>query len=927
MKKPVSPSTRRARVTTHYVASSHWDREWYEPFQYYRFRLVDVLDTVIDLLERDPAYRFYQTDGQSIVLEDYLEIRPERRQRLRALMEAGRLQAGPWYVQPDQFLVSGESLVRNLLRGHQVAGAFGRPLKVGFACDIFGHNSQMPQIFRGFGIETAVVWRGTNFPTHPGLFRWQAADGSEVLAYTFEDRGYGHYQFDVRDPARTPRGKLDFDRALAGLRKLIAFERERVPGDAVLLFDGIDHVPPEPATGPLLARARTAGLRIIHSRLEDFFAAVRAQQLDLKVFRGELRDPGERGNWVIPGVLSSRIYLKQHNADCEHRLTQWAEPFSVLASLLGHEYPTAFLQLAWKYLLRNHPHDSICGCSIDQVHQDMLYRFDQSRLIADRACHMSLRAIADRTPLPALKSDEEFAITVFNPGSAVIDGVVDLPLYFRRETANRYQEWFGYEPIVGFRLYDADDNEIPCQRLDVAKLVPQHTYDRVAGFADRKREQVRIAARLQIPSRGWTTLVCRPTKEKTRSTGSQLVDAHTMQNEFLRVAVNPNGTIDLTACGTGVPPVAHTGGTPVPQKADFTYRGGLLFENRADIGDGWYHGTAIHDEVFTSSGAAADIAVVHDGFALTTFRVRVVMHVPECFLHDHEIMRRSSGLVPLEITNFLTLRAGSRYLEVRTEVENTVRDHRLRVLVPTHLAVETYFADSPFDVVERKIALRPDSHLLHEPELETKPQYSFTAVNDGKRGLAVISTGQPESAVRDLPDRPIALTLFRGFAKTVGTAGEEGGQVLGRTTHTYWLYPQRGPLPVTELLHLGQKLAGGVECIYTEPARLKLLTKRPALPVAGSWLTLGPGPLVITACKRSEDGAAVTLRAFNPTDREARQRFEFLMPVRAAHVANLLEQPQRPLVRRGNAVMVAAAPKEIVTLRIELGALSPTSGR
>ncbi len=910
MKKPPPPNARRPRVTAHYVASSHWDREWYEPFQYYRFRLVDVLDAAIDLLERDPAYRFYQTDGQSVVLEDYLEIRPERRERLKALVNAGRVQAGPWYVQPDQFLVSGESLVRNLLRGHQVASAFGPPLKVGFACDIFGHNSQMPQIFRGFGIDTAVVWRGTNFPAHPGLFRWQAADGSEVLAYTFEDRGYGHYQFDVRDPARTPAGKLDFDRAIAGLRKMIAFERERVPGHAILLFDGIDHVPPELATTELLARARKTGLRIVHSRLEDFFAAVRDQQLDLKVFRGELRDPGERGNWVIPGVLSSRIYLKQRNAHCEHRLTQWAEPFSVLANLLGHEYPAALLQLAWKYLLCNHPHDSICGCSIDQVHQDMLYRFDQSRLIADRACHMSLRAIADRTPLPAVKGEEDFAVTVFNPGSAAINGVIDLPLYFRRDTPNRFQEWFGYEPIVGFRLSDAAGNEVPYQRLDVTKLVPQHTYDRVAGFADRKREQVRVATRLRVPAHGWTTLVCRPTKEKTRSAGSQLVDAHTMQNEFLRVAVNPKGTIDLT-----------------DRKSDFTYRDGLLLEDRADIGDGWYHGTAVHDEVFTSLGAAADIAVTHDGFALTTFRVRVVMHVPECFLHDHEIMRRSSRLVPLEITNFLTLRAGSPYLEVRTEVENTARDHRLRVLVPTHLAVETYFADSPFDVVERKIALRPDSHLLHEPELETKPQYSFTAVNDGKRGLAVISTGQPESAVRDLPDRPIALTLFRGFAKTVGAPGEPGPQMLGRTSHTYWLCPHHGSLPATELLYLGQKLAAGIECIYTEPARLKLLRRKPDLPATGSWLTLGPGPLVVTACKRSEDGAAVILRVFNPTDRQARQQFEFLVPVLAAHVANMLEQPERPLVRRGNAVTVSAAAKEILTLRVELGALSPTTSR
>ena len=124
-------------------------------------------------------------------------------------MEAGRFQVGPWYVMPDEFLPCGESLVRNLLRGHQAAGEFGTPMKVGFVCDIFGHNSQLPQVFRGFGIDTAVGWRGTNFPEQPGLFRWQAADGNEVLTYAFEDRGYGHYWFEVRVPSQTPSATVD----------------------------------------------------------------------------------------------------------------------------------------------------------------------------------------------------------------------------------------------------------------------------------------------------------------------------------------------------------------------------------------------------------------------------------------------------------------------------------------------------------------------------------------------------------------------------------------------------------------------------------------------------------------------------------------------------------------------------------------------
>ncbi|MBN2445400.1 MAG: glycoside hydrolase family 38 [Phycisphaerae bacterium] len=899
--KPVA-SDKTARQRGCYVASTHWDREWYEPFQHYRYRLVAVIDQLIDLMEADPDYTHYQLDGQSVVLEDYLEIRPEQFERLQMLFDDDRVEAGPWYVLPDEFLPCGESLVRNLLRGHQVCEQIGTAMKVGFACDLFGHVSQLPQIFHGFGIDTAAIWRGTNAPKHPGLFNWQSPDGSTVLTYAFADAGYGQYQFEVRDPARRADRTLDMKKALAGLRRIFEVEEPRVPGRAILFFDGIDHVPPEPKTSALLKRARQAGLDIRHTRLCDYFADVRRQKLRLQTFKGELRETGEQpGRNVIPGVLSSRIYLKQRNAACENLLLQWVEPFSVCAMLVGQEYPMAFLDHAWRYLLRNHPHDSICGCSIDQVHRDMEYRFDQCRLIGDRARHMSLRAIADSTPLPKLEGDEDFAVTVFNPTVDQIDGVVNLPLYFNRDTKNRFQEWFGYEPIVGFRLFNPDGQELAYQRLDVIKREKYITYDALAGYRDAMKERVNVATRLRIPPNGWTTIVCKPTKDKTRSAGTQLVDDHTMRKEHLTVSVNTNGTLDITDHGTGC-----------------TYHNALTIEDRADIGDGWFHGTAVNDEFFSSIAAAADVALVHDGFAQTTFRIRVTLNVPKRFEYDEQLMRRSTELVPLVITHWVTLKAGSSLLEVRTEIDNTVRDHRVRVLVPTHLNTKTYFADCAFDVMEREIALRPDSHTLHEPEVETKPQATWTAVNDGKRGLALISTGQPESAVRDLPDRPIALTLMRGFQKTVGTPGEPGGQMMGVSSHVYWIYPHSGALPAIELCRLGQRLAGGLQCIYTEKSREPLLRAKPLLPASGSWYKLSAGPLVVTACKLSEDGDAIVIRAHNPTDEPAKQRLELCADIEAAFYANMLEEPGDKLAKRGGAITVTAEPRQIVTLRLEL---------
>ncbi|MBN1918833.1 MAG: hypothetical protein JW889_13085 [Verrucomicrobia bacterium] len=896
-------------VTAHYIANSHWDREWYEPFQHYRFRLVDVMDGAMDLLEKDPEYRCWHMDGQSILIEDYLEICPEGRERLQALFDSGRLLAGPWYVMPDEFIPCGESLVRNLLRGHQVAGEYTDPMKVGFVCDIFGHNSQFPQILNGFGIDTAVVWRGTEFDGDRGLFRWQASDGSEVLTYNFLAHGYGHVLGYVRIPSRMPDGSMDLAKALEGLHKLTDFEAGRVPGNAVMLFDGGDHVTVVPEASKLFALARKDGMRVLHSSLPEFFEAVREQKLKLAVCRGELRYAPAAGNGsraVLYGVLSSRMYLKQANARCENRLLHWAEPFGALASWLGDKTRPGFLREAWKFLLMNQPHDSMCGCSLDQVHRDMMYRFDQCRGIADRATHLSLRAVADRTRLPQIEGDEDSIVTVFNPTSEPIDGIVDLPLYFQRETPFRFVEGTGYEPIIGFRLYDTAGSELAYQRLDVKKAAALSRWDPVVGFTGHKRERVRIAAKLSLPPQGWTTLVCKPVHGMVRSTGTQLVNDHTMENDSLRVRINGNGTIDLT-----------------DRKADRTYRNLMTFEEQTDVGDGWYHRAAVNEEVFTSAGASADIALIHDGFALTTFRVRVVMNVPQRFLLDQEVLRRSDTLVPLEITSWLTLRAGSPYLEVRTEVNNTVRDHRLRVMFPSGLHAKTYFADSPYDVVERPIALSPDSHLKGEPESETKPQYSFTAVNDGKLGLAVISTGQPESAVRDMPERPIALTLFRGFPHTVGESdGDVDCQMLGPTRHVYWIYPHSGPVQASALLRLGQRLAAGIECVYTDARRLKRLHDEPTLPATGSWLTFGSGALVMTACKRSEDGTALIVRAFNPTDKSIEQKLESMFKIKTASYADLLEQPTDALPVRGKSVTITAGPRKIVTVRLEL---QPTS--
>ncbi len=889
----------------HYVPSTHWDREWYESFQDYRFRLVNLLDELLAMMKSQPALKYFQTDGQVIMIEDYLEIRPEREDEIRELARSGRLKLGPWYVLPDEFLVSGESLIRNLQMGMEVSGHFGEPSRAGFLCDMFGHISQMPQILRGFGIDSALLWRGVNEETHGAMFRWQSPDGSEVMVYRFSPRsGYCSYAFKVRK-CHQPDTALDFETAMKDFREYLDFETRRCPTDAFLVFDGGDHMEIEPRTVDLLAEAnkRYGDVEIVSSTLDAFMDDVRRQRNKItKAFVGELRDPGMTSDeqWLIPGVLSSRIHLKQANARCENELCLWAEPFSVFAASSGRTYPAGFLRTAWRHLLANHPHDSICGCSIDQAHKDMLYRFDQAHLIASHVTRDALTHFAQRIRLPEM-GEKDMAVVVFNPGSEPIDGPVDLTLRFPQDIETVYEEWFGFEKKIGFRLFDAEGRELAYQYVNQRR-------ERNGGRRPMRkfptpdlRHEVDVTVPLHIPAYGYTTVICRPVKEPTRYLGTMAVDDHTIENEHLKVSVNCNGTLSLTDKRSG-------------QVFDRL----LTMEDCADIGDGWYHGTAVNEKVFTSVASSADAALTADGLHKATLAIRLTMNLPERFEFGPK-MARSESLKPLVVTHHVTLRKGSEVVEVRTEVDNVVCDHRLRVLFPTGTKAATFLADQAFDVVERPIALRADNARLREMEVETKPQQTWTAVHDDRRGLAVVSSGLPEAAVRDQPERPIALTLLRSFIRAVLTSGNEGGQIQGRHEFHYRIVPLAGKPDVARLCRLGQQLAGGVRAVQQEHrdivGRSDAVPPKRTLPAVQSFMSVDRSEAVVTAVHQRSGNAAGTVRMFNPTDRPIEATLTTAAIRGEATIADLAGVALAPASRQGDKVRVSLKPKQIVTVQ------------
>jgi alpha-mannosidase len=355
------PSDFRFLVVPH----THWDREWYLPFEQFRLRLGAVVDGVLDTLERDASFTSFTLDGQAIVLEDYVDVRPENEARLRALLAAGRLEVGPSYVLPDEILVGGEALVRNLLLGRRVCRRFGvEPSSAGYLPDSFGHPAQLPQLLAGFGIRTLLFSRGLGDQIEDVgvVFRWRARPAEVVACQMLP-----HY-----DNFARLTWFHDAEERVRAIVQRFGELVQRAGGDQIVLANGSDHLPVEPELPEMLAGLEeTLGAPFRIGRYEEHAP----QPDELPVYEGEL--VGSRLQNLLRGVNSARIYLKQANERTERRLLS-IETAAALRSLRREAaYPAADLRLAWRDLLRNHPHDSICGCSCDEVHRDMLVRYEQ----------------------------------------------------------------------------------------------------------------------------------------------------------------------------------------------------------------------------------------------------------------------------------------------------------------------------------------------------------------------------------------------------------------------------------------------------------------------------------------------------------------------------------------------------------------------
>ncbi len=864
------------------IPHTHWDREWYEPESVLRGRLVALLDDVVERLSRDTGLVFL-LDGQASLIDDYLRIRPAQRRVVQHLVGAGRLEVGPWYVLADELLAGDEPLVRNLLVGRDVSAALGGWLPVGYSPDAFGHPAALPTILTGFGIESAVLWRG--YGGEPGqegdLFRWQAPDGATVLVHHLPPDGY---EIGAELPAERTALRERW-------RNIAAVLEPRALAPVLYLPNGADHHAMQPDLAEVVASLRAVAPEhdFVIGSPADYFDLATALHEAAPLVCGELRFSYGH-TWTLQGVAATRARLKAAIARGGGLLLRWAEPQVALAGGDARAAAHAVLHDLWREHLLNLSHDVLAGTVADRVADDALLR---ARHVAEAARALMDRALATRLgqdPTRARREGRtawEPALIAVNPSPAPRGGLLEATVtrFVADVVVGRPPDPRPDEVVDDFHLLDPGGTVVPFQVLGAYDAMERLDAPRAYPDQDRVRA-VRVAvAAPTVPALGLLRLsVVSGAREAPAIADPVTLHRRALQNGAVRAAVVP---------GRGFA-VRFTDG-PALNDA-------VRIESDADRGD-----------TYTFEPIAGDAPV-----RAKWHGARVVFAGPlvGALAYGFTVSGRARGTV------YLRLDAGSHLVRLIVEGENVASGHRLRIGVPLPAPARAAVADMLYGPTMRDLRRHDPTKYPREWPVATAPMHRYVSAG----GVALFARDRFEYEVT--PRGFLFVTLLRSVG---GLSRDDLG---ARPGHAAWPMPtpeaeERGPFRA-ELALAPVALEDGMAAARW--AAVERLAEEFHAPLAGWMLRHGirvpdrvAGPalhgsgLAFKAAKPREDGPGVVVRAVNVTGETVQGTWTWPTPLKRAYRARLDEtvlqeialDPARRTVR------FTAAPREVVTIIVE----------
>lgn len=816
----------------HVVAHTHWDREWYfsdnEAFIQFSYHM----DEVIYALENGEL-DYYYLDGQLSILDDYLKVYPNQETKIKELVEGNKLFIGPWYTQMDEFVVAGESVVKNLQIGIDMSKRLGGHTALGYLPDSFGQGKDMPKIYNGFGIEDAVFWRGMpNEVTKSREFYWTAEDGSKVLTINIRNGYYAGVAL-VEGEIYQKKAILDIvseDSATTNITLPVGGDQRAVDRNLKAIIEEAN-------------KEFAEEYQIEESNYPHIFNLLKKEATDLPTVQGEFMSGSV--SKIHRSIYSSRYDLKKINDTIENRLIFQLEPLMLMADDLGIPFKRELMDYTWKLILKNHAHDSIGGCNTDKTNEMIMARYKEADQLSYSTVDYLVRKIAE-----SIEGIQENDLVLFNT------------LPYRRTEPYTLEVSTKKTTI---KLFDDQRHEIPFQLISTEKVYAGEVRRSESDYDEAKYYYIhKISFINELPALSYQIVSVEEQDESATQEKPVAPEETMIENAAYKITFS-NGQFSILAKEQGI-----------------TYKNCLHVEESGDEGDTYDYSPAYFDSIHHLFFETAEVAI-QSGKFLSTMSVTGSWFVPK------DLAARKAQKVDTEIeyTLTLSLKNDSKRVDMKLSVNNQALDHRMRLVVKTPVKSQVSYADTLFGIVERN---NNDPHIHDWRELgwkeeptEIYPMIHYANTHDLETSWTVMSKGIKEYQVID---SDMYITLFRGVGflgrpELLRRPGDASGnqfryiptpdsQLLGtlemelsliiatdynpaEIQREYQMYSVDTPYYQVQTLNR-----------FTNPIQYFQSNKVDHLTTLKKSIDLSELPLVFSAIELSRDGEWINIRLYNP---------------------------------------------------------------
>lgn len=847
------------------IRHTHWDREWYLTFEQFRTKLVRLIDNLLDSIDADPNYPTFMLDGQSVAIEDYLEIRPGNFQRLKDAVKKGKIVVGPWYVLPDEMLISGEAHIRNYIYGDKVCKPLGHKNNLAYLPDSFGHPAQMPQITTGLGMDTMLFWRGVAGSVDKTEFYWESCSQKSKSLCIHMCNGYGN----------SARLSAKMNETIPRLDSMISELSSLSTSDVVLLMNGSDHVMGQSDAFDIVNEYNTHTTMPYHidiTTLQEYVDAFVSNHSELKTYKGEFCS-GDRA-LILAGTISTRNYLKKSHNEVEKTMERYLEPIAAYESLVRGKYEfKGYRDYLWRCILKNSPHDSICGCSVDEVHRAMVSRYEEIEQAQGAQLQNICAVLCDDA-----ENNEEVKILVFEPTQDMLPTYIEIevdfdPVLIRRvnfanSSIEEFEDLIEHpEPLQGATAFDENGRELSCMIIGQHKDYFMHLQD-ITLPETYKVNRTKILVSTMGMDFGFHTIAVRKADQKPEieQNRSGLIENYYYEVRF-----------------------ANDSFTVLDKKIGKQHEGVCRLIDVGDAGDEYTYSWPSHDSSFGLDATYITSQTNFEGM-VTTLTVKGTITLPVELTEDRSNRSQNTVVCPVSIT--AKLYKGIDRIDFDLEIENLAKDHRLQVEFPAGCFTDKSSSYSAYAIVERDIEL-PIPGKYDEFPCNQHVMQGYASISDNNYGITGMAKGIYEYEAKNRDEQSfLRFTLLRcvGWLSRPDLLSRNGNggwmlstpdaQCLGKHQFAFSICYHEGNIQTAEAYKAADRF---LHDAFTFPMFMKEFGHENKF----EFISHIPSCVRVCAVKQAEERDGIIVRLVNLSDSDV--IFDMAAPFKTAYYTNLFE--------------------------------------